>query len=72
MKVKCKSGSTGWRQRLQSVYADCADPFEAFKSYAEMYGLHTRLGYKTPAAAWKANPMVEGSTNPSDYRKVKK
>ena len=66
MTVICKSGLRGWRCRLQENYADEAD----FAAYAETYGLHTRLGYKTIHGAWRANPIVEGSVEPSDFRKV--
>jgi hypothetical protein len=65
--VKCKSGIMGWQARLWEVYED----FELFLGYCEVYGLHTRLGYDTPRAAWDANPLVQGSVNPSDYRRVK-
>ena len=36
-----------------------------------MYGLHTRLGYKTIVGAWRANPVVQGSVDPSDFRVVR-
>jgi hypothetical protein len=60
---KCPSGLTGWKARLQTVYSSLAE----FESYAEIYALHTRLGYRSPRSAWRANPMVRGSVNPSDY-----
>jgi hypothetical protein len=66
--VKCKSGITGWQARLRKVYAN----FEEFVSYCEIRNLHIRLGYKSPSSAWKWNPIVMGSVNPSDYQKVKK
>jgi hypothetical protein len=56
-----------WRGRLQDTYED----YDEFAAYAEIYSLHTRLGYKTPQAAWDANPVVQGSVNPADYKKVK-
>jgi len=65
--VKCKSGITGWQSRLRKVY----DTFDQFQRLSEFYGLHTRLGYKTARAAWRNNPIVQGSTVPSDYRRVK-
>jgi hypothetical protein len=65
--VKCKSGLTGWRGNLHEVYTD----FNDWKLWAESHGLHKKLGYKTPEATWDDNPMVEGSVQPSDYRKVK-
>lgn len=66
MRIHCRSGLSGWRRRLRANYANYAE----FKTYAEMYGLHTRLGYRTTAEAWKANPLVGGSTNPCDFRRV--
>jgi hypothetical protein len=66
-RVKCKSGIEGWQERLKFLYADFAE----FKHYADLYKLHKKLGYRTPKAAWDNNPLVEGSVNPSDYRKVK-
>jgi hypothetical protein len=65
--VKCKSGLTGYQCRLQNNYAGLAE----FERYAETYGLHSRLGFKTPRAAWDANPTIQGSVEPSDFRKVK-
>ena len=67
IRVKCKSGIMGWQCNLQDNYAD----FEDFKMYADLWGLHTRLGYKTPKSAWKANPLIQGSVIPGDFRKVK-
>lgn len=67
MNIKCKSGLRGWRKRLRKIY----NSFEEFKSWAEIYGLHKRLGYTTPENAWKYNPIVEGSVIPSDYRRSK-
>ena len=64
--MKCKSGLTGWQQRLRSIYVN----FEEFEAYCRMYGLHIRLGYKTPTKAWRDNPLVQGSVEPSDYRRV--
>ena len=65
-RVKCKSGIMGWQAKLQSVYRD----FEEFDSCCSSYNLHTRLGYKTSANAWRNNPTVTGSTIPSDYSRV--
>jgi hypothetical protein len=66
-RVKCKSGLTGWQGKLRDQY----ESFEHFTAYAETYGLHTRLGYKTIAGAWRGNPTVRGSVIPTDYEKVK-
>ena len=64
--VICKSGIGGWQGLLRNQYGSFAE----FKSFSEMYGLHTRLGYKSPISAWRSNPVVQGSVIPSDYRKV--
>ena len=66
--VVCRSGLSGERSRLQSRYNDLED----FRSWSEIYGIHTRLGYKTVEGCWRANPMIESSVEPSDLRKVKK
>jgi hypothetical protein len=63
--VICKSGAEGYQMRLHDSY----DSFEDFESYSNMYGLHEKLGYKTAKNAWNKNPLIEGSTNPSDYRR---
>ena len=56
-----------WRSKLQKIYSN----FEEWQKYSEMYGLHKRLGYANPKTAWRANPMVQGSVNPEDYKRVK-
>jgi hypothetical protein len=66
MTIICNSGLRGWRCRLRENYANEAE----FAAYAETYCLHTRLGFKTIQGAWLANPIVEGSVEPSDFRKV--
>jgi hypothetical protein len=55
-----------WRGRLQDEYAG----YEEWCRYADTYGLAARLGFPSNRAAWDANPTVEGSTNPADYRAV--
>ena len=62
-RVICKSGIKGWQMRIRKAYASC----EEFISYATTYGLHTRLGFETPEAAWEANPLIQGSVIPADY-----
>jgi ribosomal protein L6P/L9E len=66
-RVKCKSGIEGWQMRLKMVYVG---NYDEWVQYAELYGLHIKLGYDTPHDAWLANPMVQGSVNPSDFCKV--
>lgn len=67
MRVRCKSGLMGYQEKLRRNY----DNFDQFEAYSEMYGLHTRLGYKSAKTAWKANPVIQGSTNPTDFRRVR-
>lgn len=64
--VTCKSGLKGWRAKLQENYLN----YREFKDYSIIFGLHTRLGYESPKDAWDANPLVEGSVEPSDFQKV--
>ena len=66
-RVICKSGRVGWQDTLHNTFNN---DFEEFKAYCEIYNNHIRLGYRTPESAWKKNPTVQGSTNPSDYRKI--
>ena len=73
MRVRCRSGLMGYRERLlgtknKPTYVS----FEEFKRYCGMFNIHGRLGYKTPESCWRANPMIEGSTDPNDFRKVRK
>ncbi len=67
-RVICKSGLTGRQCSLRNNY----DSFAEFEQYAKTYGLHRRLGYRSPRAAWNANPTVQGSVVPSDFQKVKR
>ena len=57
-----------WRGRLRDEYAD----YDEWCRYSDTYGLAARLGFPSNEAAWEANPMVEGSTNPADYRTAPK
>jgi hypothetical protein len=62
--VICDSGLEGWRHRLQENYSS----FEEFDSYDAIYKLAQRLGYDNTQDAWEDNPMIQGSTKPSDFR----
>lgn len=46
--------------------------FEQFQGFDETFGISQRLGYKSAETAWKANPTIQVSVNPSDLRKVPK
>jgi len=65
--VTCKSGLRGWQSRLRDNYENS---YECWYTYAEMFGLHTRLGFKSIRAAWEANPLIQGSVEPSDFQRV--
>lgn len=64
--VRCQSGLMGWRTRLKNNY----DSFTEFCRFDVAWGIVNRIGYKSAAAAWAANPVIEGSPNPFDFRKV--
>lgn len=64
--AKMSSVNKTWTGRLQDQYVD----FEEFLAYAETWGLAERLGYADAQEAWEANPLVTGSTDPADYRRV--
>lgn len=64
----CRSGLRGHEGRLRRNYTS----YEQWAAYAEMWGLHTRLGYKTPMTAWRANPVIQWSINPGDFRRAPK
>ena len=66
--IRLSSGLRGWQGHLREVYTSV----EEFTAYCDIYGIHTRIGYKTPEAAWAKNPLIQGSVNPSDLRRVLK
>lgn len=53
----------GWHDKLRNVYANK----EEWIAYAEMYGLHKKLGFDTPEEAWDENPHIKGGTDPGEY-----
>ena len=65
--VKCRSGLIRFECRLRHNYAGFPD----FRRYSETHGLHSRLGFKTAGEAWHANPVIQGSVEPSDFRIVR-
>lgn len=64
--VICKSGITGYQCHLQDLYNDA----DQFCYYDEAFGLHQRLGYRDRITCWQANPTIQGSVIPGDFRKV--
>jgi hypothetical protein len=67
MRVKCQSGLMGERRRLRVDYSD----FEQFEAYSEIYNLAARLGFESAQDAWEANPVIESSVKPEDFRMVR-
>lgn len=63
-RVKCDSGLPGWQCRLRENYSS----YDEFEAFSETYGLAERLGFDSPLDAWDANPLIQGSVEPSDYR----
>lgn len=55
-----------WTSNLQAQYRNKRE----FVAFDEMYSLSLRLGYRTAKEAWSANPVIQGSTNPRDYKVV--
>lgn len=55
-----------WIAKLQDNY----DNFEEFLSYDEVYNLSKRLGFETSEEAWEANPTIQGSVDPADFKIV--
>ena len=66
--IKCKSGLTGWRGLLRDIYLD----FEEFECYDLAFNISARLGFSSKEDCWSNNPIIEGSSLPSDFRIVNK
>lgn len=66
-RTKTKSGLDGWRAMLRDNYDGS---FCSFVGWDQDYGIASRLGFKSAREAWEANPLIEGSVNPSDLRVV--
>lgn len=56
-----------WQSTLRENYGD---DFGAWLAYSDMYGLAGRLGFTTAEDAWEANPTIQGSTDPRDFKVV--
>ena len=65
--VICKSGIQGWQSKLQKVYRSLGE----LEHYDKTFNIVKRLGYKSAKTAWKANPTIQGSVLPSDFRKIR-
>ena len=66
MQTKAQKKESMWKSKLQENY----DSLEEFIQYSDTYGLAERLGYGSPEEAWEDNPMIQGGTDPSDFKKV--
>ena len=55
-----------WKAKLQSNYRSESE----FRQYSQTYGLAEKLGFRSARAAWNANPLIQGSTNPADFKVV--
>jgi hypothetical protein len=53
-----------WKQRVRELYGSV----EVLRAYFNTYGFAKRLGYKSAAALWRDNPILTGSTDPSEFR----
>lgn len=56
-----------WNGKLQKQYKS----FEEFEVFDEIYNLSNRLGFASAEEAWEANPQIQGSSDPADYKVVK-
>lgn len=55
-----------WIRRLQENYGS----FQEWKEYSKTYRLAERIGFSSAVSAWHANPLIQGSVNPKDFRVV--
>jgi hypothetical protein len=44
--------------------------FEEFEAYDQGYNLAERLGFESAQEAWEANPVIQGSVNPEDFKVI--
>lgn len=58
-----------WTSKLRKNYDN---NYAQFQAYDETYGVAKRLGYRSAKAAWDANPTIQGSTDPRDFKVVKR
>lgn len=54
------------RGHLQKNY----DSFEEFDNYDDIYKLAHRLGFTSAREAWDANPFIQWSVDPRDFKCV--
>lgn len=52
-----------WQMRVRKSYGTLAE----LRAYDSIYGIAKRCGFQSAIALWRANPLIGGSTNPSDF-----
>jgi hypothetical protein len=52
-----------WRDRVRAVYFS----LDELKAYDRVYNIARRCGFKTAEDLWNTNPVIGGSTKPSDF-----
>ena len=62
--IICSSGEVGTRERIKNIY----DDYQEFLIFNKRYNIAERLGYASVRQLWVDNPIVEGSSNPSDFK----
>lgn len=62
--VRLRSGATGWRMRAKELYAS----LDAVEEEDGVSGILGRLGFATAEDLWEVNPVLEGGTDPADFR----
>jgi hypothetical protein len=55
-----------WKQHVQEVY----ESLEELESYDNTCGIAERLGYSDAESLWEDNPVIQGSTDPKDFKVV--
>lgn len=55
-----------WQGKLRSQYKSKGE----FNRWNAIYCLASRLGFASADEAWQTNPVIQGSSNPGDYRVV--
>ena len=55
-----------WKMKVRKVYAS----LDELKAYDNIYHIAARLGYSDCETLWNDNPLIQGSVNPQDFRKV--
>lgn len=54
-----------WEGTLRDSYHN---RFEMFESYSDLHGIAQRLGFESNKEAWNANPKIQVSSDPRDFK----